>query len=192
MPSMRRQIRHRGADRPWGRFDPVGYPLSSPVQVSHPAGNGDARARRGTPALRRQPGQPYASRIVAYHYRMRWVAATLFAVVGSWMAFDGMRALVVGDYVTPRSGRYSGELGPWSRLVESVGIPARSTGMKLAFVTIGLLHLVAAGSLFNTGAATHWIVLAAAVLGVWYLPIGTIADGIILAVVLFTSLRPWR
>jgi hypothetical protein len=124
---------------------------------------------------------------------MRWVVAALLAVVGSWMTFDGSRALIVGDYITPSSGEYSGELGPWSRVVENVGIPARSTGMKLVFIVIGLLHLAAAASLlFSTESEAHWIVVAAGVAGLWYLPFGTIADGVALAIVLFTSLRPWR
>ena len=31
-----------------------------------------------------------------------WVVAALVLLNGGWMAFDGGRALVIGDYVTPR------------------------------------------------------------------------------------------
>jgi hypothetical protein len=44
-------------------------------------------------------------------------------------AYDGSRALIVGDYVTPKSGAYAGQLGPWAKLVAAVGIEPRSTVM---------------------------------------------------------------
>lgn len=40
-----------------------------------------------------------------------WTVAILGVILGSWLLFDGTRALVVGDYVTPRSGKYAGQLG---------------------------------------------------------------------------------
>ena len=55
----------------------------------------------------------------------------------AYMAFDGVRALVVGSYITPRSGEHAGQLGPWARVVRAVGIPPESTGMKAAFVVLG-------------------------------------------------------
>jgi len=123
---------------------------------------------------------------------MSWVVASLLAVVGPWMTFDGSRALIVGDYVTPSRGDYAGELGPWSRVVEAVGIPARSLGMKLAFIVTGLIHLTAAASLvFGSGSPAHWVVVLAAVAGLWFLPFGTIADGVALGIVVLISLRPW-
>jgi len=38
----------------------------------------------------------------------------LAAVEAGWMLFDGSRALIVGDYVTAKSGPYAGQLGPWT------------------------------------------------------------------------------
>jgi hypothetical protein len=123
---------------------------------------------------------------------MRWVVAVLLGLVGAWMTFDGTRAVIVGDYITPRSGEYAGKLGPWSGLVERIGIPARSTAMKSAFIVIGLVHLSAAVLLvFETDAASGWLALVASVMALWYLPIGTAADGIALVIVLLSSLRPW-
>lgn len=58
---------------------------------------------------------------------LRLLAVALALIESGWMAFDGMRALLVGDYVTPRSGPYAGQLGPWARLVSAVGIEPRST-----------------------------------------------------------------
>ena len=123
---------------------------------------------------------------------MRWVVALLLASVGSWMTFDGTRAIIVGDYITPSSGEYAGKLGPWSHILERIGIPARSTVMKAAFIAIGLVHLTAAVLLIlDAGWAPGWLALVASVIGLWYLPFGTVADGIALVIVLLSSLRPW-
>lgn len=123
---------------------------------------------------------------------MRWLVAVLLVFVGSWMTFDGTRAIVVGDYITPSSGQYAGKLGPWSRLVERIGIPARSKAMKASFIAIGLVHLAAAVLLvLDAGVASGWLALVASVIGLWYLPLGTFADGIALVIVLLSSLRPW-
>jgi hypothetical protein len=35
---------------------------------------------------------------------LRWIAVALSAVQGGYMALDGVRALMVGSYITPRSG----------------------------------------------------------------------------------------
>ena len=40
-----------------------------------------------------------------------WVVLLLAFTEGGWLAFDGGHALVVGDYVTPRTGRFAGQLG---------------------------------------------------------------------------------
>jgi hypothetical protein len=123
---------------------------------------------------------------------MKWVVAMLLTFVGSWMTFDGARALIVGDYLTPSSGEYAGTLGPWSQLVERIGIRARSTAMMTAFIVIGFVHLAAATLLvLNTGEAPRWFALVASLMGLWYLPSGTVADGIALAIILLSSLRPW-
>lgn len=56
---------------------------------------------------------------------MHWLAGVVLVLAfieAGWMAFDGGRALVVGDYVTPRSGQYAGQLGPWAKVVSTVGI----------------------------------------------------------------------
>jgi hypothetical protein len=50
------------------------------------------------------------------------LVAVLVSVTGGWMAFDGAHALITGDFVTPSSGPYSGQLGPWATLLEAVGL----------------------------------------------------------------------
>lgn len=56
-----------------------------------------------------------------------WIVVVLAAVNAGWMLFDGSRALVVGDYVTPSTGEYARQLGPWATLVEAVGLDPCST-----------------------------------------------------------------
>ena len=97
----------------------------------------------------------------------------LALIEGLWMGFDGTRALTVGDYVTPRSGARAGELGPWHYIVESVGIAPRSTLMKIIFVAFGLAWLIVAAALVRKAPWAVNAALIAAVLTLWYLPVGT-------------------
>jgi hypothetical protein len=88
---------------------------------------------------------------------MTWVRIALVAlglVEGAWMTFDGTRALKVGDYVTPSSGAHAGQLGPWNYVVRAVGIPPRSTAMKVIFVVYGLSWLVIAIGVGSTSRDT--------------------------------------
>ena len=109
----------------------------------------------------------------------KWLVLVLVLVNAGWMLFDGARALTLGDYVTPKSGDHAGQLGPWARLVEGVGIPARSTAMKVIFLIYGFLYLVATiGFLANVRGARP-ATAAMAVLGLWYLPFGTLINVIV-------------
>jgi hypothetical protein len=58
-----------------------------------------------------------------------WVIVILVIFAAAWMLFDGTRALILGDYVTPKSGEYAGRLGPWSILVKAIGIEPRLMSM---------------------------------------------------------------
>jgi hypothetical protein len=74
-----------------------------------------------------------------------WIIVILVVFTAGWMLFDGSRALIVGDYVTPKTGEYAGQLGAWSNLVQAIGIEPRSTLMKLTFVIYGLTALMITG-----------------------------------------------
>jgi hypothetical protein len=105
---------------------------------------------------------------------VRIVVLALGLIEGAWMTFDGTRALSVGDYVTPSSGAHAGELGPWHHIVSAVGIPPRSTAMKLIFVAYGIGWLVITSACAR-GAAWGWLaMLVASVATLWYLPVGTV------------------
>ena len=105
---------------------------------------------------------------------LRWITLVLALLVGGFFVFDGARALVVGDYITPKSGRFAGELGPWQRPVRAMGIEPRSTLMKIIFVTYGSVWIVVMLA-FAVGAKwAWWGMLACAVGSMWYLPFGTL------------------
>jgi hypothetical protein len=116
-----------------------------------------------------------------------WLAVAFTLLRSAWMAFDGTRALVIGDYVTPRSGSRAGALGPWAALLETIGLDPRGTPVKLAFLVLGVAGLVAAGLL----AAGHpWgraAVVTAAVATLWYFPVGTAMSVLVLALVVVVA-----
>jgi hypothetical protein len=118
-----------------------------------------------------------------------WVVVALVAVTGGWMLFDGLHALVTGDFVTPDSGTHAGQLGPWAYLVSGIGLDPRSLLVKWVFVGYAAAYLTS-GAAFAAGAAGAWWALAAlAVLGLWYLPFGPVANLAVLGLLLTPSLR---
>ena len=111
---------------------------------------------------------------------MRWVILILVTLTAGWMLADGLRALTIGDYFTPASGEYAGQLGPWTLFVQALGIEPRSTFMKTIFVIYGIAALVAvAGFALNQPWGCNALI-AVALLGLWYLPIGTAANVVVL------------
>jgi hypothetical protein len=115
---------------------------------------------------------------------LRIVVVVLAVIQGSWMAFDGSRALIVGDYVTPSSGPHAGELGLWHRGVKAIGIPPRSTAMKVIFVVYGVAWLVLA---FAFALREPWArpsLLAIALASLWYLPVGTVCSALVVVALL--------
>ncbi|HEX9749719.1 MAG TPA: hypothetical protein VGB22_00305 [candidate division Zixibacteria bacterium] len=117
---------------------------------------------------------------------IRWIIIVAAATVAGWMAFDGTRALIVGDYVTPKSGRYAGQLGPWSKLVSAVGIEPRSTTMKSLFAVLGFAWLAAIVCFALKLPWAQTAMLVFAVGSLWYLPFGTLL-GIVQIVLLLVS-----
>ena len=105
------------------------------------------------------------------------------------MAFDGGRALLTGDYVTPRSGPHAGAIGPWSNVVSAVGIEPRSTLMKSIFVVYGLAFVGLVG-VFVLGVSKAWLaLLVVAALGLWYVPFGTVINAVVITLLLLPPLR---
>ncbi|MGH9844081.1 MAG: hypothetical protein ACREEM_35570 [Blastocatellia bacterium] len=115
---------------------------------------------------------------------LRWVVVILAVTEAGWMAFDGTRALVVGDYVTPSSGDYAGRLGPWTKFASAVGIEPRSTLMKCIFVVYGFAWLIIIGSYAMKAPWAWWAMLVAAICSIWYLWIGTVTSVIVIILLL--------
>jgi hypothetical protein len=118
-----------------------------------------------------------------------WVVIALAVNEAGWLAFDGARALIKGDYVTPRSGKYAGQLGPWSKLVTLAGIDPRSTLMKAIHVALGATWLLVILA-FAAGLSWAWTgMLICAISGLWYLPFGTLLSAIQIVLLLLPALR---
>lgn len=118
---------------------------------------------------------------------IRWTTYVVTALVilnAGWMLFDGTRALIVGDYVTPRSGPHVGQLGPWAGVVRSVGLDPRSTTTKLLFVGYGAVFLaVLLAYLMGAPRARTGMILVA-VLGLWHLPFGTLINVVVIGLLM--------
>lgn len=122
--------------------------------------------------------------------RLRWLVVLLAAAEAGWMLFDGLRALLVGDYVTPSEGPYAGRLGPWASLVEAVGIEPSSTLMKLIFVGYGAVWLVIVAGFVARRRWAWRAMLIAAVCSLWYLVVGTVVSVLIIGLLLVPAIRP--
>ena len=116
-----------------------------------------------------------------------WVIVIPVGFTAGWMLFDGSRALITGDYVTPKSGEYAGQLGPWSNLVRAVGIEPHSTLMKLVFVGYGLIVLSVVVCFALGFAWARLALMVVCILGLWFLPIGTTTNLIALILLLIVK-----
>lgn len=118
-----------------------------------------------------------------------WVVVLLAFIEGGWLAFDGGHALVFGYYVTPRTGRFAGQLGPWSQIVSAVGLDPRSTLMKFVHLLLGASWLVIMAAFALQYQWAWWGMLACAWASLWYLPFGTLMSVVQIAILLLPPLR---
>lgn len=104
---------------------------------------------------------------------LKWLIIISATINFGFMAFDGTRALTVGDYIRPETGEYAGQLGPWSSIVEFAGINPESTVMKALFVIWGAvgLFITLCFALNKKWAWTALLLLSISTL--WYLIPGT-------------------
>lgn len=123
---------------------------------------------------------------------MAWLRLIVVALaMGSagYMVVDGTRALVRGDYFTPSSGEYAGQLGPWAGVVRALGVEPRSTGMKAFFVVFGAGWLAATVA-FAFGVGWSWAAMLVLAIGsLWYLIPGTVISAAIIVLLLVPSVR---
>jgi hypothetical protein len=122
-------------------------------------------------------------------FMLRTIILLIAAIIGGWLAYDGTRALVKGDYTTPGSGPQAGQLGPWSKVVSAVGLDPRGGLMKRFHIALGILWFISA-LLFLIQARVGWIaLLTASICTLWYLPIGTVLAIAELCLLLLPSIR---
>jgi len=114
-----------------------------------------------------------------------WIILFLFVMNAGWMLSDGARALILGDFFTPASGEYAGQLGPWSQLVQAIGIDPRSSLMKTIFLVYGSVSLIIALLFALRIPRARLAMILVAILGLWYLPFGTVTNVIVLTILLF-------
>jgi hypothetical protein len=119
----------------------------------------------------------------------KYVAVVIAFLIGAWFTFDGTRALTVGDYVTPQTGPRAGQLGPWSRIVSTLGLDPRGRTMKCIHVALGVAWLISMLLFLFRPSFGWWGLLATSLLSLWYLPIGTVLSLAELGLLLLTQLR---
>ena len=117
---------------------------------------------------------------------LKWVIILLAILNFGYMTFDGSRGLIVGDYVRPKTGTHAGQLGPWSKIVEKVGMNPESNLMKSIFLIWGIIGLVFAVSFaMNVEQAAKYL-LVISFCSLWYLVPGTVLS-ILQIVLLFIT-----
>ena len=110
----------------------------------------------------------------------RYIVLLLAFAQGCWLTIDGGRALIVGSYFTPASGK----LGSWADLISTAGIAPGSIGMKSFYFACGLLWLAAFVGLVLRRAVSRWLAIIAGVATLWYIPFGTLI-GIVVIILCF-------
>ena len=120
---------------------------------------------------------------------MNWkiyLIALLVLINAGYMAFDGIHAFATGDYVTPKSGPRAGQLGPWSKVIQAIGLDPRSNLVMSLLVFQGVVTLaLLVCYLFRLPWAPNALKVAA-IAGLWYLPVGTVINVLVL-VLLFVA-----
>jgi hypothetical protein len=98
---------------------------------------------------------------------MRLLLIVASALMGSWMLADGTHALRSGHY-------YGSRLGPWAAVVSRAGIDPLSTTMMHTFVAFGVLWLSVFAMVVGRDRHAAWLAIFAAIITLWFLPIGTL------------------
>jgi hypothetical protein len=104
---------------------------------------------------------------------MRIARIALSLLLGAYMLVDGMHALVTGTYITPGSGAYAGQLGPWASVLSAIGIDPHGLPVKLAFVVLGISWCVHTRNIV-VRKVIRPATIVLCVLTLWYLPFGTL------------------
>lgn len=96
----------------------------------------------------------------------------LSCLMGLWLIFDGIHVLLKGQYFGLP------EPGPWSKIVEWLGINPFSLGIP--FVLLGVLWLVGVTSLYMEQIWAVGFLSFVSIASLWYLPLGTVLSAVVL------------
>ena len=119
---------------------------------------------------------------------MKWIVIISAMLNYGFMAIDGTRGLMIGDYIRPSAGEYAGQLGPWSGLVEATGMDPESGSMKLLFVVWGIAGLFVTGCFFRQLPWSRRGMMLMSISSLWYLVPGTVLSAV--QIILLLSMRP--
>lgn len=118
---------------------------------------------------------------------LKWTVIILALLNYGYMTYDGTRAIITGDYIRPKTGEYAGQLGPWTKLVEKIGIEPMSTLMKSIFILFGVVGLIIT-ICFALNMTWAWkAMMIYNICSVWYLFFGTASS--ILQLILLVIIR---
>jgi hypothetical protein len=101
-------------------------------------------------------------------------------ISSGYMAFDGLRAFITGDYLRFKNGEHAGELGPWTNIAEAMGIDPMSALMKSIFVIVGVYGLIATGAFAMNKKQGFLMLVIFCIASAWNLMFGTMSSVIVL------------
>ena len=116
-----------------------------------------------------------------------WLILALTFVHGGFLAFDGAHALFSGDYLTPDSGPHAGQLGPWSRVPEALGLDPRGGVVVGFFLVTGSAWLITMIAFASGRRGSREAMMFFALITIWYFPFGTILNVIALTLLLLPA-----
>lgn len=119
---------------------------------------------------------------------IKWIIIILAVLNFGYMIFDGTRAMLTGDYIRPSSGQHAGQLGPWTKVVEKIGIDPESNTMKSIFVIWGMIGMQCAVG-YAAGKSWGWKgLMIFNICSLWYAFIGTMSSVIQIVLLILTKL----
>jgi hypothetical protein len=119
---------------------------------------------------------------------IKWIIIILAVLNFGFMIFDGTRAMLTGDYIRPESGQHANQLGPWTKVVEKIGLDPESNTMKSLFVICGMAGMYFTVA-FAVGKPWAWKgMLIFNICSLWYAMIGTVSSAMQVVLLILTKL----
>jgi hypothetical protein len=110
------------------------------------------------------------------------IVSILSIWTGSWMIFDGMYHVVVGDYL-----RINGQLGPWVRIATALG--ADPADARYVLIVLGVLWIASAVGLLMRKNPAWYAAVVLSVITLLYCCIGTVISAVVLVMLLLKRTR---